>query len=570
MFNNVTSETSNIASLIQQLNPVSVETNFGARSSAIAVIESRIRTLNNSIANLSFEVVAAQQAETNTTVKEQLRVIVELLQVATSTGNAILERVVSLYSVQEQYIAAISSESPGQGVALNREADANLLHRLAEHTNVLTSTISNASQQAELIVPRSLVSDQLRLQILSNRIDAAIASLQQIDQKLEPNTPEGNIYLNRNELLDMEIQAGLITTGLASASSELATMQSNILDPNTTAVLMTVEESVVTASHATISIEDEITSLAESGGESASYTALDTLRQQLQLALLSSETSTTRIVDTAVVSSVAGFFSRYSGVLLAIIAGLLLSALAFLIIQYYDRTVRDASQVKKQVGIPLMGSVNVMRNDKLLSLSSLDETTPRYLESFRLLRTNLGLDSAHGKVLLISSPQAGEGKTAVAVNLAMVVALQGMKVLLIDGNLRHPGIAAVFDLAENGGLSELLTREDGDRSYIVQAEGVHILPGGASSIISAEILSSPRLKELLSKAKQTYDIIIIDSAGVMEWADTRILARNADGVLMVLRTDHSNLDMARESKRVLEAVGAHVEGFVLNTTVLSK
>jgi capsular exopolysaccharide synthesis family protein len=429
--------------------------------------------------------------------------------------------------------------------------------------------MNSASQQVGLIVPRSILSNQLRLQLLSVRLDSAITFLQEINGILEPSS-EGSVLVTRAELLDLQSQSEIITSDLDYAASELASIQSSMLDPDVAMVLITIDESVITASNAATAMADEITGLSETGGTSASYTALDTLRQQLQLALLSSDTSSTRIVDTAVVSSDAGFFARYKGVLLAVIAGLLLSALAFLIIQYYDRTVRDASQVKRQVGLPLMASISMVKSGKLLSLSSLDEVRPKYLESFRLLRTNLGLDSTHGKVLLVSSPQAGEGKTAVAVNLATVVALQGMKVLLIDGNLRHPDIAGVFDLAEAGGLSEFLTHEDRGQEYIVQAEGVHIFPGGAPSIISAEILSSLRLKELLNKARQNYDIIIIDSAAVMEWADTRILARNADGVLMVLHVNHSNLDLARESKRVLEAIGAHVEGFVLNTTVPAK
>jgi protein-tyrosine kinase len=566
MFSTTTTEATDIAGLIQKLNLVSEEENFNQRSSSIAVIESRVRALTTNIGSLSLEVTTAQQAETDPIVKENLRAIGELLQVASATANAILQQVVNLYAIQEQYIAAMSLEIPGQALALNREADANLLYRIFEHTNVLTDTLGSASQQAAQITPRTLVPEQWRLQVLGSRVDTAIATLQQINEKLEPSSPDGSVLLSRADLLDMEIQAQMITTNLSSSSSELTAIQSGTLDPQTNVVLVSVQESVDNANLATTEMKDEITSLAETGVDSSSYAALDTLRQQLQLALLSSDTGSTRIVDTAVFSSVESIFARYKGVILAVIAGLLISVLAVLIIQYYDRTVRDASQVKRQIGLRLMASINMARNGKLLSLSALDDVKPKYLESFRLLRTNLGLDSAHGKVLLVSSPQAGEGKTTVAVNLAMVVALQGMKVLLIDGNLRHPGIAAVFDLADGEGLSEFLTREDEEKSYIVEAENVYVLPGGTPSVISAEILSSPRLKELLKKARQNYDVIIIDSAAVMDWADTRILARNTDGVLMVLQSNHSNLDLARESKQVLEAVGARVEGFVLNST----
>jgi protein-tyrosine kinase len=566
MSNAVSSEATAIADLIHKLNPVSDEVNFNQRSSSIAVIESRVRALTTNIDSLYLEVATAQQAETDAVVKEDLRAIGEQLQVASDTASAILEQVISLYNIQAQYIAAISSETPDQGVALNREADANLLYRIFEHTNILTETLDSAPEQAAQITPRAVVPEQWRLQVLGSQIDAAIAILQQIKQKLEPGSPNDNVILTRTELLDMEIQAQTITNNLDSSSSQLATVRSDTLDPQVITVLVNIQDSLNTASYAASGMEDEITSLAETGSDSSSYTALDTLRQQLQLALLSSDTSSTRIVDTALVSSVEGIFTRYKSVILAFIAGLLISALAILIIQYYDRTVRDASQVKRQLGLRLMANINMAKDGKLLSLSALDKVSPKYLESFRLLRTNLGLDCAHGKVLLVSSPQAGEGKTTVAVNLAMVVALQGMKVLLIDGNLRHPDIAAILDLADGEGLSEFLTREDEEKSYIIEAENVYILPGGTPSVISAEILSSPRLKELLEKARQNYDVIIIDSAAVMDWADTRILARNADGVLIVLHSNHSNLDLARESKQVLESVGAHVEGFVLSDT----
>jgi protein-tyrosine kinase len=562
----VSSEATEIADLIHQLNPVSDEHNFNQRSSSIAVIESRVRALTTSIDSLYLEVATAQQAETDVVVKEGLRAIGEQLQVASDTASAILDQVINLYNIQAQYIAAISSEAPGQGIALSREADANLLYRIFEHTNILTETLDSASQQAAQITPRAVIPEQWRLQVLGSQIDAAIATLQQIKQTLEPGSPDANVILTRAELLDMEIQAQTITNNLESSSSQLATVRSDTLDPQAITVLIGIQSSLSTASYAANGMEDEITTLAETGSDSSSYAALDTLRQQLQLALLSSDTSSTRIVDAALVSSVEGIFTRYKSAILAFIAGLLISALAILIIQYYDRTIRDAAQVKRQLGLRLMANINMARNGKLLSLSALDNVSPKYLESFRLLRTNLGLESAHGKVLLVSSPQGGEGKTTVAVNLAMAVALQGMKVLLIDGNLRHPGIAGIFDLADGEGLSEFLTREDEEKSYIVEAENVYILPGGTPSVISAEILSSPRLKELLEKARQNYDVIIIDSAAVMDWADTRILARNADGVLMVLQSDHSNLDLARESKQVLESVGAHVEGFVLNNS----
>jgi capsular exopolysaccharide synthesis family protein len=316
------------------------------------------------------------------------------------------------------------------------------------------------------------------------------------------------------------------------------------------------------ANNASSGLGDAIAAISQSGGDTASYNALDTLRQQLQLALLSSDFSGTRIVDTAVVSPAGSFFTRYKSVILAIIAGLLLSILGVLIFQYYDRTVRNASQVKSQIELPLLASIAAVKGNRLRP-SVLDRGIPQYLESFRLLRTNLGLDSVRGKILLVTSPLAGEGKTIVAANLARVVALQGRNVLLIDGNLHHPGIAALFGLVKVEGLSAILTRGEEEKSYVTKVEGVDILAAGVKSAQSTELFSAPRFKALLEKYRQNYDVIIVDSAPVIGWTDTKILAKEADSVLLILKPDASRIDLARESKQALESTGAHVEGFIL-------
>jgi capsular exopolysaccharide synthesis family protein len=194
---------------------------------------------------------------------------------------------------------------------------------------------------------------------------------------------------------------------------------------------------------------------------------------------------------------------------------------------------------------------------------SLNESPPQYLEAFRMLRTNLGLDSSRGQVLLISSPSEEEGKTTIATNLARAVALQGRRVLLIDGNLRKPGIAAAFGLTKADGLSEFLIGENEPQDYITQADGVDILPVGSASTKSAEMLSSPRMKALLEKARQTYDVIIMDSAPVIGCADTRILAKEVDEALLVIQSRTSKLELVRDTKQALETTGVRVAGFVL-------
>jgi capsular exopolysaccharide synthesis family protein len=407
---------------------------------------------------------------------------------------------------------------------------------------------------------------EMRVGALIERAASATFALQALSQQLQPLAPEGSVVIAHTELATMEARARMVATTLDFLLSEVEEMRLNELAPQVYAELINVQEWVTVASDEAGELPSGIAGLSERGGDALSYTALDDLRQELQLALLTSDSSETRVVDTAVVSPLtADLFGRYKNVLLAVVAGLLLGILSALVLQYFDRKVRDASQVTGYVGLPMVARVPVTwGRENRHSPSALKGSSSQYLEAFRMLRTNLGLDSCPGKVLLISSPEGKEGKTTVAANLARVVALQGRRVLLIDGSLRKPDIAAAFGLPEAEGLPEFLTDGNELSDYITQAEGVDILPSGTASEKSAEMLSSPRMKALLGKARQIYDVVIVDSAPIVGCADTRILAREVDEVLLVLQPDVSKLGLAKESRQTLEAIGVRVIGFALN------
>jgi capsular exopolysaccharide synthesis family protein len=568
----VTLEANDITALALEVSPVAEGNDFSSRSSAIAVIESRTRALVTKLDDLSEEITSLLEPETDVNVQSQLVGVNEQLQIASATGQAILDQVVSLYRVQEEYIAANTSVDPSQVQAQNqakaqaKEADANLLNRIVNHNTVLTETLKVASGRMAEVKPPEIVNTTSWLYgALASQADLVSAVLQDIMQKLQPSESDSEILLTHADLSSMEFQARMMTQSLSSLFTQMSGLQSDAVDQDIARELLSAQESISIANNAAGGLGDDIASLAQTGGDSTSYTALNTLRQELQLALLSGDTTGTRIIDTAVTSQATSIFARYRGVLLAIIAGLFVGSLGVLLIQYFDRTVRDPSQLTG-LGIPLMASIAPVKSDGPGPSSLLDESHARFLESFRLLRTNLGLDSAKGKIVLVTSPQSGEGKTIVAANLARAVALLGRKVLLIDANLHHPDVATAFGLAEDGnGLSELLTRGDEVKNYITESHDVFIIRGGKPSTTSAELFASPRLKALLETSRQYYDVVIIDSAPIMEWTDTRVLARNVDGVVMVLQNNSSNLDLARESQQALAAAGVNLEGFVLLT-----
>lgn len=542
-------EGTEISSLVDELQPISLETDLSARSAALATIESRTRALSTRLANLSSQVSALKTAETNSLVASQLVSVEEYLQIATSTADALLSQITTLYGIQTV------------------EADVNALNRINRNITVLVTSLKSASDTTQEIVTKPIDSSYSLLQsysILNNRVNATIALFEKILSKFTPEQITKNVFVSYNELSEIDLMIQNISISLSFISSDISRVEAQGVD-NNNAELLNIQESIRIATNAIEGLDNEITNLMENAGD-VSYNSLDTLRQELQLALLSSDVSSTRVLDTAVSTISESMFSRYRSVLLAIIAALLISAIYVIAVSYISPTIHDGTEVTNQLGIPMLARIKSVRRNNSHISSILDDVPASYLESFRLLRTNLNLDSVQGKILLISSPKAQEGKTTVASNLARIISLQSRRVLLVDGNLHNPDIANIFGVENDGGLSDLLAFGKEDYSFITEQQGIDILPAGPPSKIAAELLSSPRLKAFLEKARKEYDIIIVDSAPVVEWTDTRILARNIDTVLLVLRNNLSNVNQARESKQALEAVGARIEGFVLVDT----
>lgn len=564
-----------LSTLAQQIKLQITKRAFVIKGADTAIIEVRTRALATKLAVLAEEVETMREVEIDPQVQSQLLAVEEQLRVASTTTGAILNPVSDLYSVRERLEEAYAAEPiPDQTVALYKAIGTNILYRMVEHTTLAATTLEAISGQLQQIQPRkdTLKQWELRslMETLRERLRGGVASatsvLDEVSKKLRPSAPEQDVLLTHGELATIQNNTKTVTTNLASLLSDVEKTQLDELDPPVHTELLHVREQIRIANDATKELPAQIAALDQGGGDSLSSEALDNLRQQLQLQLLTSSSGGPRVMGTAVVSSPSTtLFGRLKSVILAAVAALLLGALVALVLQYFDRRVRDASQVSSYVGLPVLAHVAMIKgagNPHPPTL--LGESPSQYLESFRLLRTNLGLDSSRGKVILVSSPEGKEGKTTLAANLARAVALQGRRVLLIDGSLRKPEVAAAFGLAEVEGLSEFLTGENEPWDYITQAEGVDILPSGAASAKSTEMLSSPQMKALLENAREIYDVVIVDSAPVMGCADTRILAREVDEVLLVLQPNFSKLDLARDSRQVLETMGAQVAGFALN------
>ncbi|MYL69895.1 polysaccharide biosynthesis tyrosine autokinase [Halobacillus litoralis] len=189
-------------------------------------------------------------------------------------------------------------------------------------------------------------------------------------------------------------------------------------------------------------------------------------------------------------------------------------------------------------------------------------------EQFRTIRTNIHFltDQNKRKVFLITSPNKQEGTSTAIANLAVSMAQNREKVLLIDANLRSPTLHQIFKSSNNIGLTNVINgsselNEAIDQTGIAQ---LHLLTSGTISPNPSDVLGDYRMEELLEKVGGIYDLVLIDTPSVLKSTETRILASLCDGVFILLNRGKTKIEEAEESKKIMNLAHANVLGLLLN------
>ncbi len=189
-------------------------------------------------------------------------------------------------------------------------------------------------------------------------------------------------------------------------------------------------------------------------------------------------------------------------------------------------------------------------------------------ESYRQLRTNLQFahEAIAPKVLMVSSPMPGEGKSTTVANLAIAFAQSGRKVLLIDADLRKPTADALFGVRREPGLSDILSGTATVQAALqpTAVENLSIIPCGVIPPNPSEILGSEKMRQLVAEFKEKYDIVLFDSSPVLAVTDPAILATLADGVILVISAGTSRVQNLEHANEILANVGGQLIGVVLN------
>lgn len=238
-------------------------------------------------------------------------------------------------------------------------------------------------------------------------------------------------------------------------------------------------------------------------------------------------------------------------------------------------SVEETKQYLNAVNLGVLPSVSFKkRSNKQRNQLTIDNSRIpfNFEESLRSVRTRFEriTEKNGGRTVLVTSTVSGEGKTTVAVNLALSLAQKGCKILLIDGDMRHPSVASILRMdSSGGGLCEVLNGELTVTKAITRlpGSGLYVMTAGSVTDKSTDLLSSNAMKKLLEQVHDYADYIIVDTPPVMMLSDSIALGKYVDGFVYVVRCDRARRHMIMEGFSQIAESGCRAFGTVLNGDV---
>ena len=290
-------------------------------------------------------------------------------------------------------------------------------------------------------------------------------------------------------------------------------------------------------------------------------------------------TSLTILDETGVPSDtqkevvVRGSYRR--GAVMGAGAGLVILCLYILL----KKTVKSKDKLKSQINLPDMGSLPYIRNKKRKKkpeqnkVSLINERTPAsYQEAMRRLRIRVlkEVEENQTKTIMVTSSIPGEGKTTVAVNLAISLVRQGKKVVLVDCDLRNPSIADFLGITEQRpGIDSVLHKKAAVTDVLTEIDvngenKLILLLGEEEEKTDISLLGSKRMEGLIAELKNMADVVILDTAPAQLLADAALMARFVDAALYVIRYDYTKMYKIREGIQALAMSKIKMLGYVFN------
>ena len=252
--------------------------------------------------------------------------------------------------------------------------------------------------------------------------------------------------------------------------------------------------------------------------------------------------------------------------LVAVLVGITLSAIVVFARERFDDAIRLPEEVPTKLNLPFLNSIPMLPNS-VSPREALDDVRSNFAESYYALRTSLRLISSAGlpRSLLVTSSREAEGKSTTAFALARGFAQIGMKVLLIDGDMRKPSMHRLIQARSDLGLSNLLAREAQLEAAVQVTDfpNLSFVSSGPLPPSPTELLSGATLPELLERASGLYDLVVIDGPPVLGLADAILYAVVVGGTVYVVEAGRGKNGQGKAALRRLLSSGARVMGAVL-------
>jgi capsular exopolysaccharide synthesis family protein len=314
----------------------------------------------------------------------------------------------------------------------------------------------------------------------------------------------------------------------------------------------------------------------------AQTTLYNTLLGRIEEAGISaaSQSSRIRIVDFARILDRPTRPHRLPYLAFGLVAGLIGGVVLAFIREKVDSRLHTPQDIRDWTGIPSVSLIPEFAGNGFqrgLKSRNLEDGPPKFLterphspesEAIRALHANIALGKEHQpQVVLVASSIPGEGKTTVAVNLALALS-QHHRTCLVDGDLRRPCVAATFGLRSDRGLGDVLLGSLALEDALVSMPGsphLAILPGGKTSDERAYLIASTAMESIMESLRAGFDFIVVDSPPIIPYAEGRVLSTLTDGIIFVTRSGITPAAaMARSMELLSEVKSPRIVKVVLN------
>jgi polysaccharide biosynthesis transport protein len=273
---------------------------------------------------------------------------------------------------------------------------------------------------------------------------------------------------------------------------------------------------------------------------------------------------------------------------LGCMGGLLFGVALAFVVETVDSSIRTPEDVETYCSLPSLGIIPSVPGRESTARRALARTRPRHFilpitmaqsssgiaEAFRALRTSLMLSSPSvpPQVILVTSAMMQEGKSFLSINLAVVLAQTGQKVLLVDSDMRRPTVNRYLGVPMNQGLSACLAGTEDSTSATVAVDeipGLYVLPAGHMPPYPSEMLGSETLPQLVQRWREQFRYIVIDTPPVLAVTDPVVSARVADVVVLVVRSEQTRRQSLLRTRDLLKKAHANIAGVVVNDISLN-